>query len=202
MAWVLQLWNAHLSVPLVYDGDATGDELFNGLLIKGIIDNGWYLNNGFVGAPTGLDLFDFPMADNLHFLLIRFISLFAGSWPATMNIFYLATFPLAVVTSLFVFRRLHVSTPIAVVGSVLFAFLPYHFQRGELHLFLAGIYVIPLSCLLVLRMCVGAPPFLRQDDGGEAYDFRSRRTLGYVIVALFTASVGIYCAAFAASSLW
>lgn len=197
LAWVLQLWNAQLSVPLVYDGDATGDELFNSLLIKGIFDNGWYLNNGFVGAPAGLDLFDFPMADNLHFLLIRFISLFAGSWPATMNIFYLATFPLAVITSLFVFRRLHVSTPVAVVGSVLFAFLPYHFHRGEIHLFLAGIYIVPLSCLLVLRMCVGAPPFIRQDDGGEAYDFRSLRTVGYVIIALLTASAGIYYAVFA-----
>lgn len=194
---VLQLWNAHLSVPLAYDGDATGDELFNGMLIKGIIDNGWYLSNGYLGAPTGLDLFDFPMVDNLHFLLIRCISLFAGSWPATMNIFYLATFPLAVITSLFVFRRLHVSTPVAMVGSVLFAFLPYHFERGEQHLFLAGIYIIPLSCLMVLRICTGASPFLRQDDGGENYDFRSRRTLGYVIIALLTACAGIYYALFA-----
>lgn len=194
---VYRLWNASISVPLVYTDDASGDILFYSMLIKGIIDNGWFLNNALVGAPAGLNLFDFPMAEGLHFLLIRFIAIFGGNWAATMNLYYLATYPLTVITSLFVFRRMRVSTPIAVVGSVLFAFMPYHFQRGEIHLFLAGIYIIPLSCLMILRIGIGLPPFIRHDDKGESYEFRSLRTLGYVIIAALTASAGIYYAFFA-----
>lgn len=191
--WVLRLKH-DLSIPFSYSGDG----LISAALIKGIIENGWYVKNGYLGAPNGLNMLDFPLADNLHFALIKAISLFTGNYVVAMNLFFLATFPLTVITSLFVFRRLKISFPVAVVGSILFTFLPYHFSQGEGHLFLSGIYIIPLSLLMVFRLFSHRPPLIKTDDAGkEKFDWRSRRTIGYGIVALLTASAGIYYAFFA-----
>src|SRR5262245_20312179 len=62
-----ELWRADLHVPLSYNGDGL---LFQ-TLVKGVVDNGWYLHNDYLGMPAGMDLHDFPLADSLHFLLIR-----------------------------------------------------------------------------------------------------------------------------------
>ena len=194
MSWVLRLWQADLSVPFAYKGDG----LVNSIWIKGIIDNGWYLYNNYLGAPNGLAMADFPTADNLHLFLIKVISLFTGDFAVTLNIFFLLTFPLTTVAALFLFRRLGISYPTAIFGSLLFTFLPYHFFRGESHLFLAAIYIIPLTALLILRLGSDTPPFIKKDDqDGEKFDYWSPRTVGYVLVALLTASAGIYYAFFA-----
>lgn len=49
LIWVMKLWLADLHVPFVY----TGDALHVSAWIKGIVDNGWYLQNGFIGVPFG-----------------------------------------------------------------------------------------------------------------------------------------------------
>lgn len=195
LVWVLKLRSDDfsLSIPFLYASDG----LMNAAWIKGLIENGWFLHNNFVGAPTGLNMLDFPMPDNLHFAVMKLISLFTGDYAVVMNLFYLATFPLTVITSLFVFRRLEISYPVSAAGSLLFTFLPYHFLRGEGHLALSGIYIIPLSMLIVLRVLSPSPPLVKQDDNGrEAYDFWSLRTAGYVLIAALTASAGVYYAFF------
>jgi phosphoglycerol transferase len=193
---VLKLWQADMSVPFIHP--FAGDGLFFATLVKGIFDNGWYLNNDFLGAPAGFNLLDFPLADNLHLIVIKGISLFSSNWALAMNLFYLATFPLTVISCLFVFRRFLISYPVAMTGSLLFAFLPYHFERGEIHLFLSGIYVIPLSALVFLRICDGVAPFIRMSQKGEEfYDFWNLKSAGYILIGLLTASAGIYYAFFA-----
>src|ERR671915_2071268 len=77
LAWIMQLWEATLAVPFIFQG---GDELFYGTLIKGMIENGWYLHNPFVGMPSGLDLHDYPIADNLHFLAMKLLSCLTSNW--------------------------------------------------------------------------------------------------------------------------
>lgn len=65
LIFLMQLWKANLSVPLDYNADG----LFSTIMVKGLIENGWYFNNKYLGAPFGLEMYDFPMADNFHFLL-------------------------------------------------------------------------------------------------------------------------------------
>ena len=94
--------------------------------------------------------------------------------------------------------RLSLSYTVAAAGSLLFAFLPYHLFRGEVHLLLSGIYIIPLASLAILRVCAGTPPFIKLDEVGKAtYDFSSRRAFGYALISVLTASAGIYYAIFA-----
>src|SRR5262249_29218110 len=76
---VLRLWRADLTVPLGYSSDT----LMALGWIKSILDHGWYLHNPSLGAPFGLDMSDFPLADGLHFLVIKLLTLVA-SGPGTV----------------------------------------------------------------------------------------------------------------------
>jgi len=153
--WVMQLWRADLSVPLMLEGDVSS----HSALVKGMLENGWYLRNRFLGMPWGLDFSDYPMADGFHFLLIKVMSFWTSDHALLINLYYLLGFPLTVMTSLLVFRRFGLSYPPAIVGSLLFAFLPYHFMRGTWHLFLSSYYLIPLIVMVVLWICLDEPLF-------------------------------------------
>ena len=56
--WVMQLWRADLAVPFGYVFE--GNAFVYSVLTKGLLDNGWYLHNCFVGVPTCLGLYNFP----------------------------------------------------------------------------------------------------------------------------------------------
>src|SRR5690606_37977352 len=124
------------------------DVFFYTMLAKALVDNGWVLYNPFLGMPMGLALHDFPIPDNLHLFLMKLIALGTSHYAVVLNVYFLLTFPLSVVSALVVFRAFRVSYPPAIVGSLLFAFLPYHLGRGENHLFLVAYYLIPLMVMV------------------------------------------------------
>ncbi|HEY3274525.1 MAG TPA: hypothetical protein VGJ92_12210, partial [Methanocella sp.] len=133
VAWVMRLWEAKLTIPWGYEGD----QLFTGFTVKSIMDNGWMLYNGFAGMPGGMEFYDFPSSNNLDFLIIKALVPVSANYAMTMNLFFLLTFPLATVAMMYVLRRFRLSWPAALVGGLLFTFIPFHFMRGEGHLFLA-----------------------------------------------------------------
>lgn len=195
LAWALQLRRADLSVPFAYSGDA----LFHAALAKGMADNGWYLHNRFLGMPAGQDLNDWPLADGLHLGLLRLLLLVTPNYAAALNLLFLLSFPLAVLTALYVFRQLGVSRPAAAACSLLFAFLPYHFQRSVIHPFLACYYTVPLGVLLALRVLLREGYLFRPArDRGAGIARRSRETLSAFTICLAVAQSGVYYAAFAA----
>ncbi|HVQ37387.1 MAG TPA: hypothetical protein VMS31_07640, partial [Pyrinomonadaceae bacterium] len=148
---VMKLWRANPRTPFEYGGDA----LFHGMVIKGIIDNGWYLRNNLIGMPGGSEVFYFPMADNLHFLFIKLFSVFTSDYGLIFNFYFLLTFPLTTISSLYVLRHFKISYPIALLGSLLYTFLPYHFFRNQHHLVLAGYYIVPLMIMVLLWVLSG-----------------------------------------------
>lgn len=194
LIWVMELWRADLSVPFSYSGDA----LLSSMSIKGMIDNGWFLHNDFVGMPTGLDLHDFPGSDFFHLLLFKIISLFSPDYAVVMNLFFLLTFPLTTLTSLFVFRQFKLSYAPSIVISLLFAFLPFHFLRGQNHILIASYYMIPLMVMVILWV-YSEEPFLFKHDPNNGklkfeYNFKS---ISSIVICLLVASTGLYYAFFA-----
>ena len=96
-------------------------------------------------------------------------------------------------------RRLGVSGPVAVVASLLYAFLPYHFMRGQYHLLLAAYFAIPLVVLLMLRLCEGKPLFFGWGSRGVRWPVAVYTAITCVLVA----GSGIYTASSACiSSRW
>lgn len=194
LVWSYRLWEADLRIPLNYAGDG----LFHQILVKGMIENGWYLNNMSLGVPLGLQMHDFPMMDSLFFLLLKIISLPSRDWAITVNLFYFLTFPLTTVTALYAIRRLNVSYAPALVGALLYAFLPYHFTRGEGHLYLSCYFLVPLIVPVAVRILLGRGVPLRREgpDGVVRWDLASRESLRIVGLCLLLGSGGVYYAYF------
>jgi len=186
-AVLMKLWRADWHVPFTYHAEA----LFNGLLVKGTLEGGWFWRLPALGAPGTLDLRDLPMSDhNLHFVIIRLLGLLSSDWAVVMNLFFLLTFPLTAIAALYVFRRSGLAIPAALFGSLLYAFLPFHWSRGQHHLFLAAYAVVPLAVMVTLWIAAGA---LGSGPAGR------RRLLGSVLVCVALGSSGAYYAFFACS---
>jgi hypothetical protein len=155
----LKLWDADLGVPFDYSGDT----VLNLTLVKTVMEHAWYLHNPDLGAPHGQDLYDYPVAsaDTLALFFFRLGGLFAENPASVMNVFYVLTFPLTAVTAFLVLRRLPVSRGIALVCALLYTLLPYHFLRGEVHLFLAAYYAVPVAAYLMIAVFRGDQMFGR-----------------------------------------
>jgi phosphoglycerol transferase len=190
VALVLELWRANLSLPFIHKGDAA----FACACVKSIIDNGWYLKNRRLGAPHGMNLCDYPMADNLHFLGIKLLACASSNWAVVLNLYFLLTFPLTTLSALFVFRRFGCGYLASLVGSLLYSFLPFHFLRGEIHLLLASYYLVPLMIMLILEVFLDLPVFSPQ---GPAIIWRSWiAPSSRLLICLLIASAGVYYAFF------
>jgi phosphoglycerol transferase len=157
LIWFLDLSHHDLHYPIAA---ARGDCLFEGAIVKDILQTGWYTYNPFLGAPQEYRLYDFPMAEGVHVVLIRFLGVFSKNWAVVMNLFYLAQYVLCSLSALFVFRRLRLPALPSMAASLLFAFLPYHYLRSERHLFLSAYYLIPLMVLVLLWIAQGEPLIL------------------------------------------
>lgn len=189
---VMQLWRADLRVPFTYHGEA----IYNGMLVKGVLEQGWHLSNPALGAPAGVDLRDVPMSDNnLHFALIRLLRLGTSNYARVMNAFFLLTFPLTALAGLFVFRQLGLTAWPALCGSLLYTFLPFHFGRGQHHLFLAAYYVVPLGILVALWIMRGLVSFV---DDERRWSWRHGRSklIASTILCVLIGSSGVYYAFF------
>src|SRR5437870_2406058 len=190
---VMKLWRADLRVPLLYDTDTP----YTLAWIKGVIDNGWYLHNPYLGAPAGHEHEDFPLVDSLHFLILKAIALGTHDVSLVHNIYYLLTFPLVVLTSLFVLRHFKVSFLPALAASLLYAFIPGHFFRLG-HLFLAAYYLLPLMVMVTLWVYLSEPPLIsRMDPGRARLCLWNGKALASIVICLLVSSAGVYYAFFA-----
>ena len=188
LTWVMRLWDCDLRVPFTYFGDG----VFTSLGIKGTIDHGWWWFNPSLGAPAGLYFGAFPALDNTQFLVIKAISLITGNHALTLNLFYLLTFPLTTVASLYVFRKLNFSYAAALLGGLLYAFLPYHFFRSY-HLHMASYYLLPLMILVVLWVLAGDSIMFRPRAIGRWPKLHfGFKTIFALAVSVLVGGCGIY----------
>lgn len=179
-AMVLRLHHADWSVPFSYGGDGVA----GAALAKTMIDHGWFFENPQLGAPGEFNQYDFPMSESLHYAVMKLLALVRPQFGFVMNACFLLTFPFTALTTLLALRQFKVSTLPAVVVSLLYAFAPYHFNRGMDHFALACYYVLPLSLMLAMWVYLG-----------QASQSRSR--IGWsLLICVMQASVGVYYAFF------
>ena len=196
----LQLWDSpDLHQPLVY---GNGDGLGVLATFKGIQDWGWVWTNPSLGAPLGLEYYDYGShgPENLHWVLVWLISLVAQQPGTAYNAFLMLTFPLSAASAYGVFRALGISRLAAVAPAALFAVVPYHFLRGGVgHLLLADTVAVPLGLYLALALMLGFPLFRRRTatDGPRLLRWVSWTSVRTALLLVVVASTGIYYAAFA-----
>ena len=193
LVWSLQLWRADLRVPLTYYGEAK----FNALLVKGILDFGWHVSNPAMNAPEGLDLRDVPMSDNnFLLLLLKLLGVVSHNYGVVLNLSFLLTFPLVTITALYTLRQFGVSRVVAILASLLYTFLPFHFVRGQHHLFLAAYFLVPLMVLVVLWLATGKLTLVDANTGKFSVKLRDHKLLGSVAICLLMSGGGTYFAYF------
>jgi phosphoglycerol transferase len=174
----LDLWNLDWRVPLYYSGDA----LAVASHFKTVIETGWFTHQSALGAPYGQFYGDYPQADNLHFIAANLLRVFSGDFGVLMNVYFVIGFPLAAVTALWFLRLVGVGRVLGVALAVAFAIAPYHFIKGEGHLFLATYFVVPLALGVIYKVAVGQPLWSHRILSG-----RNLATVG-TLVLLGTAS--------------
>ena len=125
---------------------------------KNIEDTGWWLSNPRFGAPGGQLLYDFPLTEVIHLAILKLLIFLGLNWYMSVNVFFILTFPLTAIVSLYVMRKMGIKIYIALPLSVIYAFIPYHFFRGVNHLFLAGYFTIPFTVLAAYRLTINDPP--------------------------------------------
>jgi phosphoglycerol transferase len=190
----IKIWrHAGLGVPFEYSWDS----LYSQAIVKSIIENGSIYSIPELGAPFGTHLNDFSYGDTLTLVMIRAIAIFSGDSAAVMNVFWLATFPLAAAAAWWAMRRLGLSGSSSLVGGVVFSLLPYHFWRGEAHLTLSAYWVVPLGCYLVLRLLRGERVFDRRKPAASwLRSVLTRGNAATAVICVLIACSGIYYAAF------
>lgn len=190
--WALRLWEADLRVPFTYGADA----LFSGAGIKGLVEGGSFVHNVQVGAPVNGSWLDFPTVEGAHIALMRPIAWVTRDWALTMNLYFLLGFALVALVSYGVMRAVGVSRLPSVLLSILYAGLPYHLMRGQMHLFLVAYWVVPLAVLLCVWIA-DVRGLLVSDEGPWRLKARDRRTWVALGACVLLGAGGVYYAFFA-----
>jgi len=187
-AFVLDLPHADLRVPFCYAGS---DGYYTLEFAKNIQENGTAGLNPRVGAPLDHEYFGDPQLLPLTILPMRFLFLFTGDFGSVVNLYFLLGFPLTAVAMLYALRALGFSYFAGFVPALLYAFLPFHMQRGEDHILPATYVVVPLVALTALWIAAGNPLY-RQSAGGKWLEITRAGVLSVVFCILLGSDYPYY----------
>jgi len=139
-------WGWRLHVPF----STAFDTQLNAIFAKNVLTGSVY-STARLGAPFGQHLQDFPVGgDRWSYLLVRGIGLVSNDPYTVLNIFFILGFGLIASCMYLVARELRLGVTTSSVVALLATFLPYHFWRGEMHIWLSNYVGQPLMVLLAV----------------------------------------------------
>jgi len=180
--YVFGISAAALHVPLLSVGDG-GSAQF---IMKTVLDHGWYTRNPDVGAPFGATMYDYPIPEPTHLVLIRLLGLFGKDPFLVFNLFYLFSYASAALAAWWALRFLGADRWMAIAGAFLFAMLPYHFLRVP-HIYLASYFAAPIFAAHAIRLAAYRAPHLPTE---------LRLSAVSVVLLALAAGSGVYYAFF------
>ncbi len=141
----LDVFRKDLSIPFEYAHDA----FLVTVPIKTTIQEGWWLQSERLGAPMRMEFYDYPSNPSLHIAIIKLMAMFDNNAFRLLNWYFLISFPLIAICTLAAFKTMKMPLWPSVFLSMVFAFAPYHFWRGESHLWLGCYFTVPLSMIII-----------------------------------------------------
>ena len=194
-ALTLQLWSADLSVPFFY---GMHDDVWQYVLTKALRDNGWILDNAYLGAPdvAHWQYHSAAQTSALHSIIMKGLFLFVIDPILVQQIYYLANFPLITITTFFVARQLGSGRLAGLCAGLIFAFTTYRYN-SMFFAFLANYFSIPLVLLPSVWLMVGGfeeSKYNNVVNTGYVWlnSVRARIIFSIVAVALVACSDGYY----------
>jgi phosphoglycerol transferase len=192
---LLDFGSANLAVPFEYS--SSSDAIGILAVVKNTDESGWYLRNNRLGAPGYQDFSDYPQSAAAHLVVIEILSKIVGDPLRAVNLYFILSFPLICVTTLYVLRSFGLWWPAALAAGLLYACLPFRFLRSTHHLFLSVYYIIPLACGIALSLTRSTEslPFAKMTADGRSRI--CRRSIGIAAaILIWTASTDVYYAVF------
>jgi phosphoglycerol transferase len=147
----LRLGERDLRVPFAYGGDA----LFYTVVTKAVSEGG-FSRFERLGAPFGMDLFDWPTGMLFDLSVLGLLARLLGEASLALNLYWLASVVLTVVLAAWAMRRLGLEATLAFPLGLLYGLLPYAFYRNIWHVSMAY-HFVPLLALLLVRVVEGHP---------------------------------------------
>lgn len=180
------LGGAHLDlhVPLSYSLDG----LLNLRLIKLLIDGNWIYQSSITGYPFTSYFYDYPIPDTGSLFVLKIISNITKDPSETLNLYFLAGFPLNALVSYAVLQKFSITKTLSFIGSLLFTLAPFHFLRIN-HLFFTWYFVSPILTWYSYKIFLGSALFLERDI---SYFHRFLHVTILAAISLF----GVYYALF------
>lgn len=181
----------------------SGDGYLSLYVAKALGENA-LLHNPRVGAPLGLDYYDFYQPDYLHQAILKCLDLITGQAMLAVNLYWLGSFVLIALAAFYVFRRFHLSVGVSLVCAVLYAFTPSHLMRSFNHLFLSAYYVVPFAGMVALQIMFERTLRLKAVLGSSDKEQRTTRDRSKLIrflwftipLAIVLGGSGVYYAFF------
>lgn len=194
----MNLWQWDLSIPLVYL-EKNGDETWQLILTKALLDTGWILTNPFLGAPDVAHWHNnaAAQASALHSILMLGLSKLLHDPIKVQQIYYLLNFSLISLTSFFSCRLLGLARFPAFCIAILFSLLGYRFNF-IIYSFLSNYFTVPLALVAVFWVMTGEfAKFFPSHSNVSKIELRaalssSKFLLGLFFIVLITISDGYY----------
>lgn len=143
----LNRWN--IKVPFSY---FCGDDMSILANAKSMIEQNWNMTADRLGAPYVASYYDFSSSvlHNFDLLTLKIFTMITKNAAASANLVFLSIIYFCSIISYFVMRELKITNWISACGSLVFAFSPFIFMRGIVHIVLSTCYFVPLSILLCI----------------------------------------------------
>jgi hypothetical protein len=206
LVWLYKLWDASLGIPLYYTRDGTdvfagGDATFHQAVVTALAHGSWWTTNSHLGAPFGQQLYDFPLGpDDMHVAILAVLARLTGNAFVAVNLYFLGCYVVVALVAWAVLRHFGLSRPTSIAIATLFAFAPFHQGQGEIHLFLAAYYAVPLGALLLNWQLNGFAAWgpARGAGGGG---LTRKRLVAVILAGIVVGSASSYFAFFAVTLL-
>lgn len=142
--FIFHLYEIDLTTMIDVQGDACGVaglayDYINGIKSgHGILT----LKNSLFNAKLELSF--------LHKIGLFLCCLFFDTFGTAVNFYYFGSYIFVALGMYIALRMLRKESWIATIGSVIYTFLPYHYLRGEQHIYLANYYMVPIACAMII----------------------------------------------------
>jgi hypothetical protein len=143
-----------LSVPFVY---GMHDDVWQLLLTKGLQDNGWVLNNSYLGAPDVANWHYHAAAQtsSIHSVIMKVMLLFIENPIKVQQYYYFLNFSLITISAYLASKLLKIPTVFSIAIGIVFAFISFRFNT-MFFAYLSNYFMIPLSVVVVVWCSRGA----------------------------------------------
>lgn len=194
----MNLWQWDLSIPLVYQ-EKNGDETWQLILTKMLVDTGWILYNPYLGAPDTAHWHNNAAAQTsaLHSVLMLGLSKLMHDPIQIQQIYFLLNFSLISLTSFYSCRLLGLSRFPAFCVGILFSLLGYRFNF-IIYSFLSNYFTVPLALVPIFWIMTGEYSKFFSDSTKTTYITlkealsSSKFLLGLFFIMLIAISDGYY----------